>query len=87
MKYGKQIWDIINSADSYFNPQLIKNIETKKHLKSATKSVKGKKSGVVFADAIAEMKRSGKIKGDVTPEMAKKLRTQWMKDMKSNGKK
>jgi len=58
-----------------------------KRLQSTGRSLKGKKSGAVFADAIAKMKRSGKIKGDVTPTMAKKLRTQWMKDMASNGKK
>lgn len=48
--------------------------EKKKPTKSATRPLKGKKSGVVYADAIANMKRSGIIKGDVTPEMAKKLK-------------
>ena len=48
--------------------------ETKKRLQSnpRTKSV----SGVVVADKIAEMIRSGKIMGDVTPEKGKKLRGQ-----------
>ena len=32
-------------------------------------------SGVVVADKIADMKGSGYVKGDVTPEMGKKLRT------------
>lgn len=59
--------------------------ETKKRIKSTTRSLKGGKSGVVFVDTLADMKRSGKIKSDVTPKMAKKLRTQWMKGMKSNG--
>lgn len=48
--------------------------ETKERLKSKPKTVGI--SGVVIADKIAEMKRSGKITGDVTPEMGKKLRGQ-----------
>ena len=38
-------------------------------------------SGVVVSDKIAEMKRAGKIKGDITPEMGKKLRGQIAHEM------
>ena len=53
--------------------------ETKKRLQSKpkTKSI----SGVVVADKIAEMIRSGKIMGDVTPEKGKKLRGQIAHEM------
>lgn len=52
--------------------------EVKKRLKSKTrpKSV----SGVVIADKIADMKRAGKTKGDITPVIGKKLRTQIIAD-------
>ena len=51
----------------------------KERLKSKpkTKSV----SGVVIADKIADMIRSGKIKGDVTPEKGKKLSAQIKKEI------
>ena len=47
-------------------------------------------SGVVFADAIAEMKRSGKIKGDITPKRAKGIITKMVRERilsERNGKK
>ena len=54
-----------------------KALKEKQDKKSKTKDV----SGVVVADKIAEMKRDGKIKGDVTPEMGKELSTQIKKEM------
>ena len=55
-----------------------KNNETKQRLKSKPRDKKP--SGVVFADAIAKMKLSGEIKGDVTPDRAKKIITKMMRD-------
>ena len=55
-----------------------KNDETKQRLKSKPRDKKT--SGVVFADAIAKMKLSGEIKGDVTPDRAKKIITKMMRD-------
>ena len=89
-KEGKTVLDYADIKQTELIKQVImkqheKIEETKERIKS-TPRLTGK-SGVVFADAIANMIRSGKIKGDVTPEMAKKLKAQWMKDMASNGKK
>ena len=47
------------------------NKQLKKYLK--TKPRDKRPSGVVFADAIALLKRAGIVKGDVTPEQAKAL--------------
>lgn len=55
-----------------------KNNKTKQRLKSKPRDKK--LSGVVFADAIAKMKLSGEIKGDVTPDRAKKIITKMMRD-------
>ena len=49
----------------------VKSEELKKRLKA--KSRNKRQSGVVYADAIAEMKRSGEIKGDVKPRQAKRI--------------
>ena len=62
------------------NPEFrAKLAAAKERLKSKpkTKSV----SGVVIADKIADMIRSGKIKGDVTPEKGKKLSAQIKKEI------
>ena len=55
-----------------------KNNETKQRLKSKPRNKKT--SGVVFADAIAKMKLAGEIKGDITPNRAKKIITKMMRD-------
>lgn len=70
------------------NRQRAKNAETKQRLKSKPRDKKT--SGVVFADAIAKMKLAGEIKGDVTPDRAKKIITKMMRDRvlsERNGKK
>ena len=53
--------------------------ETKKRLKSRP-VVKGV-SGVVIADKIADMKNSGKIHGNISPTLGKKLREKITKEM------
>ena len=58
--------------------------ETKKHLQSKQKNKSV--SGVVVADKIAEMIRSGKIMGEVTPETGKKLRGQITKEIMMKSK-
>ena len=60
------------------NRQRQANTETKQRLKSKPRDKKP--SGVVFADAIAKMKLAGEIKGDVTPDRAKKIITKMMRD-------
>lgn len=63
-----------------------KNAETKKRIKEKLKKATKELSGVVIADKIADMKHSGKIKGDVTPKTGKEIRAQimrdWLKDRK-----
>ena len=49
----------------------VKSEELKKRLKA--KSRNKRQSGVVYADAIAEMKRSGEIKGDANQDRQKEL--------------
>lgn len=54
-------------------------VNTKKRFKKSP-VIKGI-SGVIIADKIAEKKLSGEIKGDITPEMGKKLHGQIAYDM------
>ena len=58
--------------------------EAKERLKSKPR-LRGV-SGVVIADKIANMMRSGKIEGDITPAKGKQLREQIMKKMNSKGR-
>ena len=66
--------ELIELLKTVMNPKYAKTAGTKKRLQSEGRSLKGKKSGVIFADAIAMLKRSGVIKGDVTPEQTKVLK-------------
>ena len=66
--------ELIELLKTVMNPKYAKTAGTKKRLQSEGRSLKGKKSGVIFADAIAMLKRSGVTKGDVTPEQAKVLK-------------
>ena len=76
---GKTALDLLPNSVKYLRQRML--------LKKAKRKLVKEKEKEIFFGAIADMKRSGKIKGDVTPEVAKKLKAQWMKDMASNGKK
>lgn len=87
-KWGKTYLDYADIKQTELIKQVMKqhekNLETKNRIKSTPrlKSI----SGVVVADKIAEMKRSGIIKGDITPEMGKMLRGKIMRDYFMNTK-
>lgn len=79
---AEAVWKLIKKQEEIKEEkkkiQREKNNETKQRLKSKPRDKKP--SGVVFADAIAKMKLSGEIKGDVTPDRAKKIITKMMRD-------
>ena len=54
---------------------------------ASTKVKKKGVSGIVIADKIASMKRSGAVKGDITPTKGKQLREQIMKKLAQKGRK
>ena len=59
-----------------------------KEIKNRLEKLKQKMlSGVGVADKIAEKKISGEIKGDITPEQGRQLRTQIIRERVLNGKK
>lgn len=72
---GVELWGLFQRRKK---AQQRKNDKTKQRLKSKPRDKKP--SGVVFADAIAKMKLAGEIKGDVTPDRAKKIITKMMRD-------
>ncbi len=78
----------VKAALDFMDKLLEANEKKFEKIRAASAKVKKKGvSGVVIADKIANMMRSGAVKGDITPAKGKQLREQIMKKLNSKGRK